>query len=54
MCLLIFFSLMHIEFDYVLFKVFINDLDTGVESIMFADDTKLGGAVQSLKGNETL
>lgn len=49
-----FVSLMHLEFYYGLVKVFINDLDTGVESIMFADDTKLGGDVESLKGNETL
>lgn len=39
---------MHIEFDYVLFKVFTNYLDTGV------DDTKLGEAIESLKGFKTL
>lgn len=54
MRLLNFFSLMHIEFDYVLFKVFISNLDTGVECVIFADDAKLGRAVESLKGNETL
>ncbi|KAJ7405739.1 rna-directed dna polymerase from mobile element jockey-like [Willisornis vidua] len=36
--------------------MFINDLDTELEGILskFADDTKLGGALDSLKGREAL
>lgn len=40
----------------VLFSVFISDLDAGINCTlsMFADYTKLGGAVDSLDGKETL
>ncbi|KAJ7408179.1 rna-directed dna polymerase from mobile element jockey-like [Willisornis vidua] len=40
----------------VTFNIFINDLDTRLEGILrkFSDDTKLGGAVDSLKGREGL
>ncbi|GAB0204733.1 cAMP-dependent protein kinase inhibitor alpha [Grus japonensis] len=36
--------------------MFINDLDAGVECTIskFSDDTKLGGAVNSLEGQEAL
>ncbi|XP_029816787.1 importin subunit alpha-4 [Manacus vitellinus] len=42
--------------DPVLFNVFINGLEAGQEEILskFEDDTKLGGAVDSLKGREAL
>lgn len=40
----------------VLFKVFINDLDTELKRIpsKFAGDTKLGGTVNYLEGKEAL
>ncbi|KAK4829837.1 hypothetical protein QYF61_006847 [Mycteria americana] len=40
----------------VLFSIFINDLDAEVECTFgkFSDDTKLGGAVESLEGQDAL
>ena len=40
----------------VVFNVFVNDLDAGLEEILikFPDDTKLGGAVHTLKGRQAL
>lgn len=39
----------------VLFNIFINGLDAGVKCTVskFANNTKLGGAVRSLQGQET-
>lgn len=40
----------------VLFNIFINGVDAGVECILsvFSDGTELGGAVGSLEGQEAL
>lgn len=42
-------------FPRAAFNVFVNDLDAGLKSIIkFADDTRLGGSVDSLRDGETL
>ena len=40
----------------LLFNIYINDLDNGVKSKLckFADDTKLGGKVESRRGGDQI
>lgn len=41
-------------FILIFFNVFINDLDVGLQGVLskFADNTKVGGAVDAVKGEE--